>query len=508
MRYDPLLQLRGCGDVAEEKLIEQRPGFESRERDVQLKRRVLIGQLDQIGRARIEVDVVGGDLVVVAPGVGLPPDQMGAEAVIAHDDDRCVVPLVPSGQHGSDVIEIDIGQGEIIDIGGTTDGEAVGVAVPDAAGVRNGEVEEQEGVARIGEGGVGGMAELDEVAGVGLALVEIIDARAGGGNNEGRQLPEETDERIGEIRGDAIGRKEIVEVRFAGPEAGAENRGKNAAVGVIPADDGGTVAHGVGVGEDGGALIEGLPSVRSVEEQVAGGGGPHTAEGLSSHEGGDSDFGVAGDGLDVSEDGGFRTETIERREIEAGDAVLVKLAVGQLVENDPEHAAMHLALCGGRYDAGDRVVVEMAGAQAEPYGLKKGKAAKKADGHEDGEAEFPDEAKDPQDDGCRAEGEDDGSDPTQAKEGDTERMREGLSEQCESVAKDGPWEQTENDRPESAVKPQESLRGEKGYEEDHGEKKYVRQRRNKDDRGRAVEMIDRVVPRRVEQSKAVKEDER
>ena len=134
-----------------------------------------------------------------------------------------------------------------------------------------------------------------------------------------------------------------------GPVAVIENRGNDAAVGVVPAGEGGAVAVVECVLKDGVVLVEGLPLAGYVivHGELDGGGGLHLVVGLASEEAGEDDFGVDVEGLSLGEGGGGGGEGVEGGKLEAGEAMLEGLLVGELVEDDPDDAVRLDGGCGG-----------------------------------------------------------------------------------------------------------------------------------------------------------------
>ena len=289
---------------------------------------------------------MAGGCVFAGPGRLRLPDEPSAPGVIPHDEDGGGVPLVLLLEELADVSEVEVGEGEVVEVGAVGVGEGVCVSIVDGVGVGDGQVEEDEVGGGVGEEPVGGGEEVSVVLEVELGVAGDVD---GGANPLSEEGTREGKESGGGLEEQARERLVVVDAAeggdVPGPEALIEDGGEDAAIGVVPSGDGGGVAVVEGVLKDGVTGLEGLPGLRGglgggleEVEPAAVQGGADVDGGLAGKERREDDFGELSGWLNVGEDGGLGGELVEGGELEAGEAVAVDLLVGELVEEDPDDA--------------------------------------------------------------------------------------------------------------------------------------------------------------------------
>ena len=259
--------------------------------------------------------------------------------MVAHDDDGGGVPLVLLLEEGADVGEVGVGEGEVVEVGGMVGGEGGGVAVVDSAGMGDGQVQEEEGEGGVGELGIGGGEDIVVLGDVAEDFAGVHGVVAGG---EGAWIEDGLEDSVdgcGEVVGEGVVVGDVDEGAGVGsPEALVEYLGEDAAVGVVKAGDAGAVAGVECILPDGLVLLEGGPGVGEgivEEERVSVGGGADGVGGEAGEESWDDAFGEDVVGADVGEGGGLLSELIEGGEEEVGCAMLVDLAIGEFVEEEP-----------------------------------------------------------------------------------------------------------------------------------------------------------------------------
>ena len=273
-----------------------------------------------------------------------------------------------------------------------------------------------------------------------------------------------------------------------------EDFGHDAAVGVVPAGDAGVVAGVDGVLKDGLVLAEGCPLAGGgifEREQEAAGGDVDCRRRDTGEEGGDDVAGVFAGGDDVSEDGGLRGEAIEGGEFEAGEAAFVELLVGELVEQQPDDAAMRRrrsALClveRGRS-------IEVAGLPAAPDQLREDEQAGEREETQDGGGGVLNlfkarEKSSPEEGNCDQYGKADAGDEVGEPVGNFSAGEVG-----DGVEKDR-WQGEEEGGPDDDAESSGPFRQVKQRSQQKGEREDVDDDRNDDGRGRTNEMVDEVV---------------
>jgi hypothetical protein len=96
--------------------VKQGAGGDGRKGLVDAGRSLLVGEFDDVGRARIELAAIAGGLVLGGPSHRILPYEVRAPGVVAHDDDCAGVPLVTLFEKLTDVGQVTVGQGEVIDV--------------------------------------------------------------------------------------------------------------------------------------------------------------------------------------------------------------------------------------------------------------------------------------------------------------------------------------------------------------------------------------------------------
>ena len=170
MLAGPGLQIGGSLQIVVHECVEEVVGGDGGEGLVDACGSLLIGKLDDVSRARVELAAVARGLVFGCPGHRILPDEACAPGVVAHDDDGCGVPLVVLFEELAHVGEVAVGQREIVDVGGVPGAEGFFAAVVEAVGVRDGHVQEEKVDGGVGEVDV---ARGEEIAVVGGVLTDV-----------------------------------------------------------------------------------------------------------------------------------------------------------------------------------------------------------------------------------------------------------------------------------------------------------------------------------------------
>ena len=122
-------QLRGRLDLVVENLLQHGASPDRREGRIDACGLVLVRQFDDIRGTVIELASIAGGLVLGRPSRRTVPDQLGPLGVVAHDDDGCRIPLATLLQQEMNMVEIAVGQRQIVEIGGPGFAERPGPAI-------------------------------------------------------------------------------------------------------------------------------------------------------------------------------------------------------------------------------------------------------------------------------------------------------------------------------------------------------------------------------------------
>lgn len=120
---------------------------------------MLTGQLDDIGGTIVEAAIVARHLLFVCPCGGCGPEKLRTPGVIAHDEDYRAIPLPILLEQVPDMGQKSVCERKVVEIGGAMVGKRTRGSTVDAVGMRNGQVQEDEGVGTILQQAVGGAQE-------------------------------------------------------------------------------------------------------------------------------------------------------------------------------------------------------------------------------------------------------------------------------------------------------------------------------------------------------------
>lgn len=144
----------------------------------------MVGELDDVAGAGVELATMAGSLVFVGPGHGILPDLGGAPGVVTHDDNGRGVPLILLFEELTDVCQITVSEGEVVDVGGVFGAEDLLVAIVETVRMGDREMQEQEVDRGVGEICVTGGAETAIVAEVLADIAGFVGGGAGTATEE------------------------------------------------------------------------------------------------------------------------------------------------------------------------------------------------------------------------------------------------------------------------------------------------------------------------------------
>ena len=195
----PGLEVGGSREVVLHQGVEKGPGAYRGEGLVDAGGGLLVGKLDDVGGTVVELAAMARSLIFVGPCHGVLPYLRGAPGVVAHNDDGGGVPLVLIFEDTADMVEVEVREREIVDVRGVSCGETPFLAVVEAVGVRDGQVQKEEVDGWVGEIGVAGGKETTIVAGVLADVAGLVREGAGATAEEMLRIKPEVAEWADEV---------------------------------------------------------------------------------------------------------------------------------------------------------------------------------------------------------------------------------------------------------------------------------------------------------------------